>query len=178
MRIGSQKMDQLIVGLLEFSRIGRQALKREAIDSTALCKSAVEEVMTAHTGPKPNIEIGDLPRPLGDPVLLRQVWCNLIGNALKYTSKRAQPEIHVSGKVEGGEAVYEVKDNGAGFDMRYAAKLFGVFQRLHRAEEFSGTGVGLAIVQRIVVRHGGRISAQGMPDKGATFQFSLPRADS
>jgi hypothetical protein len=176
-RGSSQKMDELIVGLLEFSRIGRQSLKREPIDMTTLCRSAVEEVMAAYMGPKPKIELEKLPAALGDPILLRQVWCNLVGNALKYSSKRAQPEVYVSGRVEGGEALYEVKDNGAGFDMRYASNLFGVFQRLHRAEEFAGTGVGLAIVQRIVVRHGGKISAQGAPDHGATFQFSLPSAD-
>jgi light-regulated signal transduction histidine kinase (bacteriophytochrome) len=98
----------------------------------------------------------------------------LIGNALKYSAKRATPKISVSGRVENGEAIYQVEDNGAGFDMRYADKLFGVFQRLHRSEEFSGTGVGLAIVQRIIVRHGGRIWAKGSPDAGACFQFALP----
>ena len=176
-RGSSQKMDQLIVGLLEFSRIGRHALKSQVIDMNALSRSALDEVLAAYTGPSPRIDVRDLPAARGDPVVLRQVWCNLIGNALKYSSKRAQPEITVSGRIEGADSQYEVKDNGAGFDMRYAAKLFGVFQRLHRPEEFSGTGVGLAIVQRVIVRHGGRIWAEGVPDGGATFRFSLPHAE-
>ena len=110
----------------------------------------------------------------GDATVIRQVWCNLIGNALKYSAKRAQPHIRISGRIEGAEAIYQVQDNGAGFDMRYADKLFGVFQRLHRAEEFAGTGVGLAIVQRIIARHGGRIWAEAVPDAGAWFSFALP----
>jgi light-regulated signal transduction histidine kinase (bacteriophytochrome) len=105
---------------------------------------------------------------------VRQVWCNLIGNALKYSARRAQPHVRICGRVEGAEAIYEVQDNGAGFDMQYASKLFGVFQRLHSAEEFAGTGVGLAIVQRIVTRHGGRIWAEAAPDAGARFAFALP----
>jgi two-component system, sensor histidine kinase and response regulator len=175
-RDGSQKMDQLIVGLLEFSRIGRQALKREIIDMSAMATSAAEEAKLTYTGSAPSIEIADLPSISCDAIVIRQVWRNLIGNALKYSAKRVQPVVKVSGRVEGSEAIYQVEDNGAGFDMRYAPKLFGVFQRLHRAEEFAGTGVGLAIVQRIVVRHGGRIWAQGAPDAGATFQFALPLA--
>ena len=109
-----------------------------------------------------------------DPVVIRQVWCNLIGNALKYSAKRDKPKISVSGRIDNGETIYQVDDNGAGFDMRYAEKLFGVFQRLHRSEDFSGTGVGLAIVHRIIARHGGRIWAKGVPDAGASFQFALP----
>lgn len=173
-RSNSQKMDQLIVGLLEFSRVGRQALKREPMDMTKLAKAAVAEAMMTYNGPKPGIEVGELPSVLGDALVMRQVWSNLIGNALKYSSKRDSPLINVTGRVQGAEAVYRVEDNGAGFDMRYADKLFGVFQRLHRSEEFSGTGVGLAIVQRIVIRHGGKISAEGKVGEGATFQFVLP----
>ncbi len=173
-RGASQKMDQLIVGLLEFSRAGRQALERDRIDMTALADVAAAEVVTAYTGPKPCIEIGELPDIDGDATVMRQVWCNLIGNALKYSAKRADPKITVSGRIDNGEAVYQVEDNGAGFDMRFADNLFGVFQRLHRAEEFTGTGVGLAIVQRIVTRHGGRIWARGTPDVGACFQFAIP----
>ena len=109
-------------------------------------------------------------------MVIRQVWSNLIGNALKYSAKRAQPRITSAAVSRDAEAIYQVEDNGAGFDMRYADKLFGVFQRLHRAEEFAGTGVGLAIVQRIVVRHGGRIWARSTPDAGACFQFALPLA--
>jgi two-component system, sensor histidine kinase and response regulator len=173
-RRGSRRMDELIVGLLEFSRVGREPFDRDHIDMGALADAAAQEVTAAYTGPAAVIEIGELPSIAGDATVLRQVWCNLIGNALKYSAKRAQPQIQVSGRAEQSEAVYQVKDNGAGFDMRYADKLFGVFQRLHRAEEFAGTGVGLAIVQRIVTRHGGRIWAEGAPDAGACFCFALP----
>ena len=177
-RDGSQKMDQLIVGLLEFSRIGRQALDLDRVDMTALAQAAAFDMKSVHVGPAPVIEIASLPEVSGDATVLRQVWCNLIGNALKYSAKRAQPHISIHGRIEAREAVYEVEDNGAGFDMRYADKLFGVFQRLHGSEEFSGTGVGLAIVQRIIARHGGRIWARGAPDAGACFQFALPLAAS
>ena len=173
-RAGSRKMDQLIVALLEFSRAGRTALERESIDMTLLAEAAASEARALYTGPKPAIEIGDLPEALGDATVMRQVWTNLIGNALKYSAKRPQPHVSIRGRIENGQAIYQVKDNGAGFDMRYAEKLFGVFQRLHSAEDFAGTGVGLAIVQRIIVRHGGRIWAQSAPDQGATFEFALP----
>jgi two-component system sensor histidine kinase/response regulator len=173
-RGGSQKMDQLIVSLLEFSRAGRSALQFDRVDMTLLADAAAREVQALYTGPEPQIDIADLPPVQADPVVIRQVWCNLIGNALKYSAKRATPKISVSGRIDNGEAIYQVEDNGAGFDMRYADKLFGVFQRLHRSEEFSGTGVGLAIVHRIIARHGGRIWAKGSPDAGACFQFALP----
>lgn len=173
-RNGSRKMDQLIVGLLEFSRAAREPLSMAAIDMTALARSAAAEAIAAYTGPEPRLDIAELPAAAGDAAVLRQVWCNLIGNALKYSAKRAHPQVDVSGRIENHEAIYQVTDNGAGFDMRYADQLFGVFQRLHRAEEFSGTGVGLAIVHRIVTRHGGRIWASGAPDAGACFQFALP----
>jgi light-regulated signal transduction histidine kinase (bacteriophytochrome) len=175
-RAGTQNMDQLIVGLLDFSRAGRQPLDLDRIDMTALADAAATEVQSLYSGPDPNIEIAELPAIWGDAMVMRQVWCNLIGNALKYSAKRPLPRIRISGRIEDREAIYQVADNGAGFDMRYADKLFGVFQRLHRTEEFSGTGVGLAIVQRIVTRHGGRIWAEGTPDAGARFQFALPIA--
>ena len=173
-RAGSQKMDELIVSLLEFSRAGRSALQFDRVDMTLLADAAAREVRAVYSGPEPQIDIGDLPPVQADPVVIRQVWCNLIGNALKYSAKRATPKISVSGRIDNDEAIYQVEDNGAGFDMRYADKLFGVFQRLHRSEEFSGTGVGLAIVHRIIARHGGRIWAKGSPDAGACFQFALP----
>jgi len=173
-RSGSRKMDQLIVGLLEFSRAGRDPLDVDRIDMTALAGAAAAEVMAAYKGPKPQIDIAELPAIAGDATVIRQVWCNLIGNALKYSAKRTEPQIRISGRIEDREAVFQVDDNGAGFDMRYADRLFGVFQRLHRTDEFSGTGVGLAIVHRILARHGGRIWAQGAPDAGACFQFALP----
>jgi two-component system, sensor histidine kinase and response regulator len=173
---GCSKMDQLIVGLLAFSRAGRQPLEVMSIDMTASAKEAAAEAMAIYEGPTPSIDIAEMPPGAGDPTVMRQVWCNLISNALKYSSKRAQPQIRISGRIEGAENVYQIEDNGAGFDMRYAHKLFGVFQRLHGTEDFAGTGVGLAIVHRIIARHGGRIWAQSAPDKGANFQFALPRA--
>jgi light-regulated signal transduction histidine kinase (bacteriophytochrome) len=173
-RGGSQKMDRLIVGLLEFSQAGRQPLALSPIDMSLMAKSAAAEVMALYSGAPPSIDIGDLPPASADATVIHQVWCNLIGNALKYSAKRPEPRIKVSGRIEGREAIYQVEDNGAGFDMAYADKLFGVFQRLHKAQDFAGTGVGLAIVHRIVIRHGGRIWARGERDVGACFQFALP----
>jgi two-component system sensor histidine kinase/response regulator len=175
-RSGSQRMDQLIVGLLEFSRAGRQSLDVSLIDMGMLAEAAAAEVMALYTGPAPRLEIADLPPVTGDIAVIRQVWCNLIGNALKYSAKNPRPWIRINGRVESGEAIYEVQDNGAGFDMRYVDKLFGVFQRLHRSEDFTGTGVGLAIVHRIISRHGGRIWAESTPGSGACFRFALPTA--
>jgi signal transduction histidine kinase len=177
-RDGSQKMEQLIVGLLAFSRASRQPLSLSGIDMTALARAAAAEMLAAHSGPAPQLQIEELPACAGDATVMRQVWCNLIGNALKYSARQPEPRVRISGTVEGGEPHYRVDDNGAGFDMQYAHKLFGVFQRLHAAEEFSGTGVGLAIVHRIVTRHGGRIWAEGAPGRGASFQFTLPAAGS
>jgi two-component system sensor histidine kinase/response regulator len=173
---GCRKMDQLITGLLAFSQSTRQPLELTLVDMTALAQEAVAQTMAGYSGSAPSIDIATLPPTAGDITLLRQVWCNLIGNALKYSARRLQPRVTVSAWIEGLETIYQVNDNGAGFDMRYAHKLFAVFQRLHSAEDFAGTGVGLAIVQRIIVRHGGRISAQSAPDAGASFQFALPIA--
>jgi two-component system sensor histidine kinase/response regulator len=171
---GCRRMDQLITGLLAFSQSSRQPLDVMPIDMTSLARAALSEVMAVHVGPQPTVEISVLPSSHGDVTLMRQVWCNLIGNALKYSGRRVVPRIQISGRTDGRVTVYRVDDNGAGFDMQHAHKLFGVFQRLHKAEEFSGTGVGLAIAQRIIVRHGGRIWAEGTEDVGASFQFSLP----
>jgi two-component system sensor histidine kinase/response regulator len=173
-RTNSLNMDRLIMGLLDFSRTARDPLDLELIDMTLMADAVAKEALTLHSGPTPDIEIGELPSARADARVIRQVWANLIGNALKYSAKRPQPQINIHGRIEGQEAVYEVEDNGAGFDMAYADKLFGVFQRLHRAEDFSGTGVGLAIVHRIVTRHGGRISAKGKLGVGACFEFALP----
>jgi light-regulated signal transduction histidine kinase (bacteriophytochrome) len=118
-----------------------------------------------------------LPAAQGDAALLHHVWVNLIDNAVKYSSKTTGPRIEIGGSVQGSEVVYFVKDNGAGFDMRYVDKLFRVFQRLHGSEEFPGSGVGLAIVQRVISRHGGRVWGESEPDHGAKFFFTLPRAE-
>lgn len=120
-----------------------------------------------------DLRIGDLPPCEGDPTLLKQVWINLLSNALKYTQKRESAVIEIGCNPDRGRNVYRVRDNGTGFDMRYAHKLFGVFQRLHRAEDYDGTGVGLAIVQRVINRHGGRVWAEAAVDQGATFYFTL-----
>ena len=167
-------MDQLITGLLDFSRSGRDPLDLDLIDMTLMADVVAKEALTLHVGPTPRIDIGELPGARADARVIRQVWANLIGNALKYSAKRSEPQIKISGRMDGREAIYEVEDNGAGFDMAYVSKLFGVFQRLHRSEDFSGTGVGLAIVHRIITRHGGRISADGKLGVGACFRFSLP----
>jgi hypothetical protein len=171
---GCRKMDQLIVGLLAFSQSGRHPLNCVRIDMTSMAREAAAEVRASYKGPDPVVAIADLPYCAGDVTVMRQVWCNLIGNALKYSSKRAEPRVTISGRVGEHELQYQVQDNGAGFDMRYANKLFAVFQRLHSNEDFAGTGVGLAIVQRILTRHGGRVWAEGEPDVGACFHFALP----
>ena len=171
-RASSRQMGQLIDDLLAFSRLGRQAIARGRVDMRRLVDEVIAEMRARF--PTTKIEIGPLPHAEGDGALLRQVWINLIGNALKYSAKAPEPTVSIRGEARDGENVYRVQDNGAGFDMRYRDKLFGVFQRLHRADEFEGTGVGLAIVQRIVARHGGRVDAEAKLGQGATFSFALP----
>jgi signal transduction histidine kinase len=173
-RNGSQRMAALIDDLLTFSRLSRQSLNRQTVDMTTLARRAAAEVLEGQPEPKPAVNIAELPPVLGDPALLRQVWTNLIGNAVKYSSKSATPEVQVRAAAEGRLVRYEVQDNGVGFDMKYADKLFGVFQRLHSIDEYPGTGVGLAIVQRIITRHEGAVTAKGERGKGATFGFTLP----
>jgi signal transduction histidine kinase len=167
------RMGHLIDDLLAFSRLGRQAPAKRAVDMTALAREVVEELRADSPAA---VTLQPLPAAHADRTLIRQVWTNLIGNAFKYSAKRAQASIEIGGREEQAENTYWVRDNGAGFDMRYVAKLFGVFQRLHRDDEFPGTGVGLAIVQRVVTRHGGRAWAEGRPGEGACFYFSLPGA--
>jgi light-regulated signal transduction histidine kinase (bacteriophytochrome) len=139
-----------------------------------LAVSVFDELAASEDRERLEYQVAPLPAAVGDPALIRQVWLNLLGNALKFSSKRERAVIEVGGRREAGENIYWVRDNGAGFDMRYADKLFGVFQRLHGEREFIGTGVGLAIVQRVIHRHGGRVWAQGEADQGATFYFTLP----
>jgi signal transduction histidine kinase len=171
-RSSASRMGRLIDDLLAFSRLGRQQPARQALDMAALVREVVDEARKASPA---RVEVGELPSANADRALMRQVWVNLVDNALKYSSKRADARVEIGGRDDGAESVYWVRDNGVGFDMRYVAKLFGVFQRLHRADEFDGTGVGLAIVQRVVARHGGRVWAEAKPGEGACFQFSLPR---
>ncbi|MBL8955929.1 MAG: hypothetical protein JNK82_34460 [Myxococcaceae bacterium] len=168
------KMGALIDDLLQFARTSRQPVNTRSVDMTQLAKAAAEEVRE----PNRNLElrIAELPPALGDAPLLKQVWVNLLGNAVKYTRKREHAVIEVSGVREAREVTYTVKDNGVGFDARYAAKLFQVFQRLHSASEYEGTGVGLALVHRVLQRHGGRVSASATVGEGAAFVFTLPAA--
>jgi PAS domain S-box-containing protein len=173
-RDNSRRMGALIDDLLTFSRLGRLSVTTLPVDVESLVREVVEEALNGHDKETPRIEIGSLPPTQGDRGLLRQVWANLISNAIKYSGKVARPRIEISGRRSTSENLYSVKDNGVGFDMEYADKLFGVFQRLHRADEFGGTGVGLAIVHRVVTRHGGRVWAEGEVNAGAVFSFSLP----
>lgn len=173
-RAGSQRMAALIDDLLTFSRLSRQSLNRQTVDMNMLARRAAAEVLESQPEPKPAVNIAQLPPVPGDPALLRQVWTNLISNAVKYSSKSATPEVLIRAETEGRLVRYEVQDNGVGFDMKYADKLFGVFQRLHSMDEYPGTGVGLAIVQRIINRHEGAVTAKGERGKGATFGFTLP----
>jgi light-regulated signal transduction histidine kinase (bacteriophytochrome) len=172
-REGAQRMGVLIDDLLTFSRLARLPLHKQPVNMTRIVREALEELNGQRKGRKIDLRIADLPSCEGDPALLKQVWVNLLSNAIKYTRKREAAVVDVGSREEKGETVYFVRDNGAGFEMQYKHKLFGVFQRLHRADEFEGTGVGLAIVQRVVHRHGGRVWAEAAIDRGATFYFTL-----
>jgi PAS domain S-box-containing protein len=171
----AQRMGVLIDDLLAFARLGRQAIQRVDLDMRDLGQRMFDRLSAQHLGPPPEFRLGALPRAQGDRVLLEQVWANFISNALKFSAKRDRPSIEIGAISDEKEHIYFVRDNGAGFDPRYKSKLFGVFQRLHDAAEFAGTGVGLALVHRIVTRHGGRLWADGKPDEGATFYFTLPK---
>jgi signal transduction histidine kinase/ligand-binding sensor domain-containing protein len=166
-------MNNLINHLLEFSKSGRKELLKAEMDPGLLIKNVLGEISSS-TQHKTEIRVNTLPRVYADSKLLSQVWINLLSNAIKYSAKKETPVVEVGSYAEKNEVVFYVKDNGAGFDMKYVDKLFGVFQRLHKAEDFEGTGVGLALVQRIVAKHGGRVWAEGKVNEGATFYFSLP----
>lgn len=172
-RKNSQKMGQLIDDLLAFSRLGRQPVKRERVDLTQLARDILDELRGDYEGREIRLTVDDLGFARVDPALLKQVLMNLLSNAIKFTGRKTLAEIRVGRDAATETPVYYVADNGAGFDKRYADKLFGVFQRLHRAEEYDGTGVGLAIVQRVIHRHGGRVWAEGEVEQGATFYFTL-----
>jgi signal transduction histidine kinase len=172
---GTKRMGQLIEDLLAFSRLGRQPLMHATVDTMHLVHAAWDAARGANPQMRAELRIHEpLPSSWGDPRLLQQVWANLLENAVKYSSREPQPLVVVEGAVEAGETVFHVEDNGVGFDMRHYERLFEVFHRLHGEAEFPGTGVGLAIAQRIVARHGGRIWARSEPGKGARFSFAIP----
>ncbi len=172
--INAKRMGRLIDDLLGFSRLTRQPLSRHWISITALVQEVLRDLCKDQDARRLDIKVGDLPNCEGDPALLTQVYINLVSNALKFTRHRERACIEVGCQQPEHGPIYFVRDNGAGFDMQYADKLFGVFQRFHRTEEFEGTGVGLSIVQRIVHRHGGRIWAEAAVDQGAAFYFTIP----
>jgi PAS domain S-box-containing protein len=172
-RDNTVKMGILVDDLLAFSRLGRQPLNKQQVKTATIIEQVLRDARPLAEGRSVRVSVGETPPCWGDPALLKQVFVNLIDNAFKYTRIRTEAVIEIACREIGGEQVFFVRDNGAGFDMQYADKLFGVFQRLHRAEDFEGTGVGLAIVQRIVQRHGGRMWADAAVDNGATFYFTM-----
>ncbi|MHB8206065.1 sensor histidine kinase [Mucilaginibacter sp.] len=169
----ANKMGTLIDDLLAFSRLGRKEIHRSIVNMTKLVENALCELNTSLQF-KAEVKINDLHLVLADTTLMHQVWVNLLSNAIKYSFNKKNPVITISSEEKNGELIYSIADNGVGFDMRYAHKLFGVFQRLHDAEDFEGTGVGLALVHRIITKQGGKIWAKARVGKGATFYFSLP----
>lgn len=175
----SRQMGDLIDDLLEFSRMNRAEMVESSVDLDSLVREAIGKLEMATEGRNIAWQVPSLPRVVGDAAMFRQVFANLLGNAVKYTRPRAAAliEIGCAGE-EDGRVIVFVRDNGVGFDMQYADKLFGVFQRLHRADEFEGTGIGLANVRRIIARHGGRVWAEGKPGEGATFYFTLRPTES
>jgi len=173
----ANRMGRLIDDLLAFSRMSRQRQEYERIDMTALVRAEFAHLTQAAPGTAPRLELKPLPPAHGDPAMLRQVFANLLGNAVKFSRAQPAPVVEVGGADGDGVTTYYVKDNGVGFDEKYAHKLFGVFQRLHSEREFEGTGIGLALVQRIIHRHGGQIHAEGKTGAGATFYFTLPKKE-
>ncbi|MBI5818191.1 MAG: DUF3365 domain-containing protein [Verrucomicrobia bacterium] len=171
----ASRMGQMIDELLTFARFGRQSMLRGEVDMTALAQSVFDRCAAQATGREVRLKLHPLPSAQGDGAMLSHVWVNLISNAIKYTRLKPVAEIEITGRADDNNGIaYCVKDNGAGFDMRYVHKLFRVFQRLHAETEFEGTGIGLALVQRIVQRHGGRVWAEGRVNEGAAFYFTLP----
>ena len=171
------QMGQMLEALLAFSRMGRTEKRVERVSLAAVVEEARRELRGEIKGRDIDWQIGDLPEVRGDPVMLRQAIANLLSNAIKFTRPRRKAKIEIGTKNGGSETIFFVRDNGVGFDMNCASKLFGVFQRFHPASEFEGSGIGLANVRRIIHRHGGRTWAEGKVDGGATFYFSIPKAD-
>lgn len=173
-RDNAVRLEALINDLLLFSRIGRKEVRKSPIDMNALV-AAIFERLAQDQPHSARVEVQPLPEGSGDYSLLERAWSNLISNAVKFSSKKPEPVVHVGAETADGIVTYYVRDNGAGFDMAYADKLFGTFQRLHDVTEFEGVGMGLAIAQRIILKHGGSIRAEAAPEQGATFWFSLGR---
>ena len=173
----TKKMSQLIDDLLAFSRLGRQSMNFVEINMKEIVDDVYQEIITSETQNRIEFTLEDLPNATGDKNMIRQVWVNLISNAIKFSANRKQIVISVSCKEDENTLTYCIKDKGAGFNMKYVDKIFGVFQRLHSEKEFEGTGVGLALVQKIINRHGGEIRAFGEVDKGAEFYFTLPKTE-
>jgi light-regulated signal transduction histidine kinase (bacteriophytochrome) len=171
----AKKMGKLIDDLLSFSRTGRSELNKSNLDMNSVIEDALVQIKLNAADRKIEWEISKLPVANGDYNLLRMVWSNLLDNAVKYTRNKEKAVIQIGSKEETTETVFFIKDNGAGFDMKYAQKLFGVFQRMHSDSEFEGTGIGLANVRRIILRHGGQTWAEAEPDNGASIYFSLPK---
>jgi PAS domain S-box-containing protein len=169
------RMNKLIDDLLEFSKLDRKELNKSEINFEKLVREILREIENS-SGTKARIIITPINPGFGDPSLLAQVWINLLSNAIKYSGKKEEPLVEIGCHREKNEIIYYIKDNGVGFDMKYSHKLYGIFQRLHKVTEFTGTGVGLALVKRIITRHGGRVWAEGKLNEGATFYFSLPVA--
>lgn len=167
----------LMGGLMEYARVRRHELRREPVDMGRVVRSVVEELEARDDGRAPRVEVGELPSPPADAALVRLVWANLLSNAYKFTRGRAGARIEVGARVKRDETVFHVRDNGVGFDMADAHRLFGAFERLHPSEEFEGHGMGLVIVQRIVRRHGGRVGTRGIRGRGAVFYFTLPNRE-
>ena len=172
----AKKMGQLIDDLLTYSRLGRKELVKNTIRMQDMVTNLCDEIKKEYTDRIIEFQINTLQPAHGDSVAIKQVWVNLISNAVKFSKLKQKAIIEIGSEVKGDEIIYFIKDNGAGFDMRYTNKLFGVFQRLHSNEEFEGTGVGLAIVQRIIAKHGGRVWAEGKTNEGATFYFTLTKS--
>jgi two-component system sensor histidine kinase/response regulator len=170
----ASRMGEIIEDLLRLSRLGREPLRKRSVDVRSLVQEVVDELRATETTRQVDISVGDLPVAQADPSLLRQVWMNLVANALKFTRRRERALIEIGGTAREEDKLYSIRDNGAGFDPSRAERLFGIFQRLHGPKEFEGTGVGLSIARRIIERHGGRIWAEGQPDRGAAFHFTLP----
>ena len=168
------QMGMLIDDLLDFCRLGRAPLAVKTIDMNEMVKTVIDEVQAVNETAKPEFNIHELTKAKCDPVLMKQVWTNLISNAVKYSRKKGQPIIEIGTTHVNGSATFFVKDNGAGFDMKFSDKLFAVFQRLHKVTEYEGTGVGLALVHRIITKHDGKIWAEAKVNEGATFYFTLP----